>query len=95
MIRSQLIGYGCRILNFVLLEEGLQDILTLFLYLTTVAAQDGLYLCLCLCRGYEINPRSLYMLCLGGEDFHLVTAVKLMTQGYELVIHLGSDTVGT
>ena len=34
------------------------------------------------------------MLRFGRQDFHLVAALQLMAQGHQLMVHLGSDTVG-
>ena len=93
MERRQLVNDVQRAFYLVLLQEFLQQLLAFLLYLATVAAQDGLNLCLGLCRRYEVDPCGLYVLRLGGQDLYLVTAFQLMTQRYQLVVHLGTDAV--
>ena len=90
---SQLIGYSHGVFNIVVLEEGTENFLSLFLYLASVTTQDGLDLSLSLGSGNETNPRTLYVLRLRGENLHLVATLQFMTQWHELMVHLGSDTV--
>ena len=93
MERRQLVNDVQRAFYLVLLQEFLQQLLAFLLYLATVAAQDSLNLCLCLCRRYKIDPCRLYVLRLGGQNLYLVTAFQLMTQRHQFVVHLGTDAV--
>ena len=52
----QLISDSSGVLDVVLLQESVEDVLSLLLYLHAVTAQDSLYLRLRLCGGNEINP---------------------------------------
>ena len=89
----QLVDDGGRVLYLVLVEEFFQKGFAFLLQLTVLAAQDGLDFAFCLCRTDEVYPGRLYVLRLGREDFHLVAAVQLVAQGYQLVVDLGANAM--
>ena len=90
----QLVGQGKRHLETILLHPLCQHLLALLLHLSLSATQDGLNLCLRLGRRHKVNPRGLHMLRFRRQHLHLVAAVQTMTQGHQLVIHLGAYAVG-
>ena len=77
----------------VALQELVENLLAAFLHFPTLTTEYSLYLGLCLCRIYEINPRSLYVLRVGSKNLHLVATAQLMAERHEFMVHLGSDTM--
>ena len=49
----------------------------------------------CLRGRHHVQPLFLRMLAVGGQHFDLVTALELITQRHERMVHLGSDTMLT
>ena len=79
--------------NIVLLQEFVEQFVALLLKFATVAAQDGLDFCLCLCGTHKVDPCRLYVLCLGCQNLHLVATFKLVAERHQLVVDLGADTM--
>ena len=69
--------------------------LALALYFAVVATQNGLYLGFGLGGRYKIDPCGVYMLRLRGKNLYLVATLQFVTQRYQLVVYLGTDTMTT